>query len=204
MMSVKFGELVIIGQYGGQCHFSCLYWDQLGEIFTRRKDDPEALFILVTELGFRKRKKAIQLQKAVIVRLNELTRDCFPWPDIEAPLGKKNLKSDWPETGLLRFMSYTVGVNGIGRRRREEILDSVFKSVLPNINSPDYMKQWGSPDTAKRLRKIAKSIAALIRNAKRNSMDLSLAIRHWTNDLDYLHGKYYVGRFDFHWPHLDP
>lgn len=151
-----------------------LYWNQLDEIFSRRNDVPEVLADLVTELAFRHRPKAIILQKEVIAKLNEITTaEYFRWPQTDAPQGKKGFSANWPEVGLLRFMGYTVGTNGIGQHRRKEILDAAFNSILPNVNTRNYMEEWGSPDTAKRLRKIAESIAAFIRNAKRSSSDMA-------------------------------
>ena len=54
---------------------------------------------------------------------------------------------------------------------------------------------------AARLKKMAETIAALARNAKRrNNASLDQAIRDWEHDLSFLYHTYYVGHFGFGWP----
>lgn len=53
---------------------------------------------------------------------------------------------------------------------------------------------------------MAESIAAFVRNAKRNeNSDMSRAIEHWEKDLSWLKSEYYDGLFDgsFPWPTTD-
>jgi len=181
-----------------------LWWTQLNEIYSRRGNDPVALGELVAELGFRNKPKALRLQNEVISALNELTKATFTWPTTDALKGVgDNLSPAWPETGLLRFMGYTVGDNGINQFRRQKILNTIFEGLLPNVNSPEYMEEWGIPQTAKRLKKLANSIAAFVRNSKRSSIDMSKAISEWENDLEYLYENFYQGKFDFQWPKVD-
>jgi hypothetical protein len=180
-----------------------LWWNQLNEIYSRQEGNPEMLQYLVTELAFRRKPKALKLQQEVIAKLNELTAAGFAWPFTDAPNGDGSLHAQWPEVGLLRFVGYTVGENGVSRFQRRKILDAVFQSELPNINSPEYMQEWGLAGTSTRLQKTAVTIAAFVRNAKRRINNMSEAIFEWESDLDYLYQQYYLGRFDFHWPHSD-
>jgi len=72
---------------------------------------------------------------------------------------------------------------------------------MPNfIDRMVHERQWTGP----RLQKMANSIASFIRMAKRRSLaSLGPAIRDWTEDLEYLHDNYYVGRYDFVWPIIE-
>ena len=126
----------------------------------------------------------------------------FLWPSTNAPASRRGYKGDFfdYEDGLLSFVGYQVGVNGETSDIRLRILDCVFHNKLPHVESEEYMSQWGEPESADRLRKMAHTLAALARNAKRNSRNYSRAIDEWESDLDYLHLRYYVGKFKFQWP----
>ena len=98
-------------------------------------------------------------------------------------------------------MGYCVGQNGVSEAQRREILDFAYKQILPNVNSVEYIDEWGDPITWPRLSKIAESIASFVRSAKRRDLaSMSVAIDEWESDLDYLRKKYYVGRYDSPWP----
>lgn len=128
----------------------------------------------------------------------------FAWPTTEAEPGLADIGAgyfSW-EKGLLKFVGYEVGVTrGLPQSERQRILDSVFTEELPRVNSPAYMQEWSTPLKCARLRKMAESIAAFVRNAKRNSASTyEVAIDEWETDLDYLHARYYVGHCAFPWP----
>jgi hypothetical protein len=128
--------------------------------------------------------------------------DRFKWPTTEASSGDGSLKIDktHPE-GMLAYLDYRVGANGEHSRARQAILSRVFESSLPPVFDKAYMDEWGQNGTASRLRKMAESIAAFARNAKRRDADrLDQAIRQWEQDLSFLHDRYYVGKFFFGWP----
>ena len=129
--------------------------------------------------------------------------DYFVWPSTVAEEGENKLgRQDWPEIGLLKFLGYMVGrTQGVYEAARKLRLSQIFCGSLPPINSPAYMMQWGSPGSAARLSKMAETIAAFARNAKRrDELRLDDAIRDWENDLKFLYDKYYVGYFRFAWP----
>lgn len=130
-------------------------------------------------------------------------RTSFAWPSTEAPpgFGRVDDPDEWPAVGILRHLGYQVGQNGLLTRRRREILDSAYGKDLPHFGSSTYMMEWSAPRTARRLQKLAESLAAFARNAKRRThSDLSQAISDWENDLEYLRMTYYVGHYDFAWP----
>jgi hypothetical protein len=129
--------------------------------------------------------------------------DYFEWPSTVAEEGDHKLgRQDWPELGLLKFLGYMVGgTHGVYEGNRKLILTEIFCGSLPPINSSNYMMQWGSPGSAARLSKMAETIAAFARNAKRrDEMRLDDAIRAWEGDLKFLYDKYYVSYFRFAWP----
>ena len=58
--------------------------------------------------------------------------------------------------------------------------------------------------SAQRLRKLAETIAALTRNAKRRRDSImATAIEHWEQDLEFLYYEFYVEKFYFGWPTTD-
>jgi hypothetical protein len=62
----------------------------------------------------------------------------------------------------------------------------------------------GVPRTTQRLKKLANTLAALTRNAKRHDApSYAKAIHEWENDLLFLYEKYYIRHFSFEWPSAD-
>jgi len=111
--------------------------------------------------------------------------------------------SSLPQVGLLRYVGYTVGMKGQVRSGRQQILKRVFERELPVVQSEDYMAEWGSPNTAARLKKIADSISTFYHNAiGKQRANMQRAIENYRDDLDWLKKTYYDGRFDryFRWP----
>lgn len=131
--------------------------------------------------------------------------DYFRWPDIQAEPGQTVLSAiHAPEIGIFAALGYRVGkVRGQPDAVRLFLLDQIFASVLPPVNDADYMRPWGLPGTATRLRKMAYFLASEIKNAKRKvAQDMSVAIADWRRDYRYLYDKYYVDRFKFALPSL--
>jgi hypothetical protein len=129
--------------------------------------------------------------------------DVFPWPSTTADGGSGNLSTeDWTEEGVFSCLGYRVGVtNGRPSNVRERILSEIFDGPLPPVFMSGYLAEWGRPASSGRLRKMAETIAALTRNARRRRDDkLRAAIRDWQQDLGFLHDEYYVGKFHFAWP----
>jgi hypothetical protein len=74
------------------------------------------------------------------------------------------------------------------------MLDQIFQSQIPPVFPSVYLNEWGQPRSVKRLKKMAETIAALTRNAKRRrDSRMKTAIRDCENDLNYLYHEYYVG-----------
>lgn len=107
---------------------------------------------------------------------------------------------DWPNVGLLKYVGYTVGVDGLPAAERRKILDRVFSRPLPNVHSKSYMQEWGEPNSALRLQKLANALSSFARLAKRKKPKRTAAISDWESDLRWLKKKYYDSRFYFFWP----
>lgn len=92
-------------------------------------------------------------------------------------------------------------INGVATPTRRNILDAIFERELPPMPSEDYMNQWGKPKSSVRLQKMAETLAALTRNAKRKrTARMQTSIKSWEADLKYLYEGYYVDHFHFDWP----
>ena len=130
--------------------------------------------------------------------------EAFQWPSTEAKIGKgKGLsKAIDQEKGLLSDMGYRVGNNGVAKSRRWEILDDVYLKELRLHLDKSYLAEWGRPKSSQRLKKLAETIAALTRNAKRKNSNYAAAIHEWEKDLAYLKEKFYDGVYDFPWPEV--
>ena len=129
----------------------------------------------------------------------------FAWPSTSAEPGKGDFDlGDWPKIGMLKFLGYSVGVNGKMKSNRQKILRDLFQMLqLPKVDNQSYVDAWGSSESSARLKKMAHSIAAFCRAARRRDEDaMSVAIDEWEEDLAWLKTSYYVGKFDrqFQWP----
>jgi hypothetical protein len=173
----------------------------------QRKNHHASIYILI-EVGkileaARKKSKPKPVRPHGVGNGSIEEEEYFKWPSTDAPAAKYGFKGNAfsYKDGLLSYVGYNVGNDGERTVVRQKILDCVFHNVLPNVESMDYMKEWGSPKSTSRLKKLAEALAAFTRNAKRNyNADYSQAIEDWQHDLDYLYHEYYVGHFHFDWP----
>jgi hypothetical protein len=94
-------------------------------------------------------------------------------------------------------------------RRRPREFGGVSSNTHSSATYPRLMIPhifWnGANQTARRLHKLANTLAALTRNAKRrDTVSLSKAVDDWERDLAFLHDRYYVNFFRFGWPETHP
>lgn len=166
-------------------------------------ESADRLHLLYSELVFRSRRKAVLLRSRIEAKLREMT-SYFDWPTIDVAEGGERGGQVVFNVGqgMLGFMGYRVGENGISSEKRKALLDYIFDNRLPMLESKDYMSGWGSPKSSTRLKKLANTLASFVRLAKRNNPErLQVAISEWTADLRYLKKRYY-GTFKFAWPKL--
>jgi hypothetical protein len=127
--------------------------------------------------------------------------DYSSWPSTDASPGFGAIDTDhWLKEGVLKFMGYKVGnVDGEPQSIRHRILSQIFSAPLPPAFPYSYLDEC--PSSAQRLRKMAETIAALVRNGKRRrDSQMQFAIRGWDSDLEHLYYDYYVSKFHFDWP----
>lgn len=127
----------------------------------------------------------------------------FEWPKSDAEGGDGRLSgTGWVAEGVLSYMGYRVGnTSGISSDLRRRILELVFEGELPPVFEPSYLREWGKPGSAPRLQKMAETLAALSRNAKRKkSAQMQSAIKSWDQDLLFLYENFYIDRVHFAWP----
>lgn len=132
----------------------------------------------------------------------------FGWPTTDVVMSSNRLVVDfgdgeWPETGVLKNMGYTVGKQGLIPSARQDILRLVLgvELVAGSDGADWYIEQWGKPMSAKRLHKMANCIAAFTQSKKRvRNYDYSEAIADWESDLSWLKITYYKPTLGFRWP----
>jgi len=155
------------------------------------------------------RKLAFLLVHAVEAEWNRRFRhskpsEYFVWPTTNVGLDRGGAfsASGWEKDGLLSYIGYTVRSGSpLGDDDRQGILSRIFEGHLPPLNSSTYMSEWGSPESALRLEKLAQCLASFARQAKRRTdANMSRAVAQWEADLSFLHDTYYVRRFRFAWP----
>lgn len=115
------------------------------------------------------------------------------WPTTDAPLGLEQFfPIGWQETGLLSSSGYIVGKSGATETGRKLILSRLVEQDIKIASfKASYIKSWGDTNSLARLLKVARTIAALCRNAKGSQNDFKKAIEEWESDLDFLKEKYF-------------
>jgi hypothetical protein len=136
----------------------------------------------------------------------------FMWPAIPTATIARILdpQIEAVEESPLHEMGYRVGkTNGVPKSRRREILEVAFRGALPTVKSSAYMKRWGTPNSRRRLRRMATAIDWYIVQAmgrqKKRKHDMSVAIDEWSGDLAWMNDELYEPWMRFHWPntHVD-
>ena len=129
----------------------------------------------------------------------------FSWPTTDAPGGRRTGQyRDLRHEGMLKYLEYKVGKDGEHSSYRHALLSRIFENALPPVFDRLYMAEWGPNESSIRLHKMAHCLASFAKNFKyQNNDKYDEAIRHWEQDLEYLHDRYYVGRFGFGWPTTD-
>ncbi|WP_353259857.1 hypothetical protein [Prochlorothrix hollandica] len=174
------------------------HFDEIEKLAYSEWNNIQLLTEIHYELGFRSRKKPKDFRKRIEDRLAQLQSLLPPNGSSSQDLPSGVFKRS---EGLLSKCGYKVGESGLRESERRKILDSVFLQSLSFIDDPSYLREWGEPNTARRLQKLAESIAAFTRNAKRNNIrNYRKAIQDWESDLDYLKRTYYNRSFSFQWP----
>lgn len=137
------------------------------------------------------------------IQLDPEDGEYFKWPTTDAFDGDGSVQANgWLKEGMLQILGYKVGrTAGVNTEARHQILHQVFSGSLPPAFPRSYVQQWSVPNSAARLKKMAETIAAFVRNAKRrHDQKMVIAIEEWEEDLKFLYDNFYVGKFRFGWP----
>jgi hypothetical protein len=155
-----------------------------------RADDVRALLRAIGEEWLRRAQNGVD------------PAEFFRWPSTKADPGNHRIDTqEWIADGMLRYLGYRVGISGVDDDERRLILEELFRNYLPPAFPPEYLDEWASPGTPARLQKLAETIAAFTRNARRRrNSNMDTAVSHWERDLQYLYDQFYVGVFRFAWP----
>ena len=137
--------------------------------------------------------------------LEYLISNGFEWPEILEPLPDEPEKLDsvdWNDSSPLTDAGYHAGkTKNLRDTTRREILEAVIKADIPWMHSDEYMQEWGTPGTRRRIWRVAHHIAWLIRFRKNNPTQIH-AIHDWENDFWWLKKNFYRRSMKFRWPYI--
>lgn len=176
---------------------------ELFELAKNNRNSKNKLDLILSELSVRRMSKYLKiLRNQISVYLASIPKKPYTITKSNIMIGTHTYKFAGNEqSGILARLGYKVGHNGMSISNRRDILDFAFNNELPPTTSPEYMEEWGTRLSAKRLKKLANCLSTFAANAKNHSGgDYSVAIKHWRDDLKYLRNEYYEGKFNFKWP----
>jgi len=108
-------------------------------------------------------------------------------------LEEDGLSSGAPAEGMMSTMGYRVGdTQGIKQEYRIMIMIEILKGPLPFVESPSYMREWGSDGSLDRYNKLKRFLNGEINSPlQRNNYR---AIAEWKDDLKWLedNGEEYI------------
>ena len=188
--------------------------DEFEEFFEINKRNKTELDYLYKELSIRRIKKVISNKKinkkfekiydTVLYQLNSFESFKFPTTDIivNEEGSKSTFPKDMKSESLLKTYGYTVGKkDGKPQPERMFILSNNYENEITSFakkKHQDDIDDYGKPNSAQRLKKIADTIAAIARSRKRDmGKDNAQAISDWEDDLAKLKVKYYDGKYDY-------
>jgi hypothetical protein len=196
-------------------YFSYKY-EQLFEIAEDNWNDISTLQILKEELDHRNRPWTKDLRTQVEEQLNTLESifrvqiskdknnfeesESFPWVSTKVGFGFEKLDtSGWKKDDLLSKLGYKTGnYSDFDDKTRRKILYKAYEEDIPKKIAIFFedIRSWGDPKSPARLRRIAESIALVVRNEKMHSYDYSVSISERESDLADLKRTYYDGVYD--------
>lgn len=191
--------------------------DEFEEFFEVNKLNKTELDNLYRELSIRRIKKLISNKKinkkfenifdTVQSQLNSF--EFFKFPTTDITVNEEGSKSTFPDIkrkeSLLKTYGYTVGKkDGKPQHERMFILSNIYENEITSFakkKHQDEIDDYGKPNSAQRLKKIADIIAANTRNTKldmvKTGKDYVQTISDWEDDLAKLKVKYYDGKYDY-------
>jgi hypothetical protein len=134
----------------------------------------------------------------------------FEWPKwVTSGSLDKFKPGKFADQSPLNALGYVVGKGSeLPVSKRRNLLTKAFRDKLPSVESSSsqymlsqYMKSWGEPGSRIRLRRAAEHIAWLVGFfGPRITHDV--AVRHWRDDLNWMHKQLYEPWMRFRWPEI--
>ena len=191
--------------------------DEFEEFFEINKLNKIELENLYKELSIRRTKKENSNKKinkkfekiydTVLSQLNSF--EFFRFPTTDITVNEEGSKSTFPKVlkneSLLKTYGYAVGKkDGKLQHERMFILSNIYENEITSFakkKHQDDIDDYGKPNSAQRLKKIADTIASITRSKKlemvKTGKDYVQAISDWEDDLAKLKVKYYDGKYDY-------
>lgn len=126
----------------------------------------------------------------------------FPWPDSsyqeDGPINiGESLDAEDGSSPMFK-LGYSVAQNrGLSDYERQRALEKALAAEdLPWCISDDYMEEWGSPQSAARLRRMAWHIYLMTKRHRQHKQ----AVEKWVRDLGWLQSEKYRPIHRFRWP----
>ena len=126
----------------------------------------------------------------------------FPWPDssyqADGPINiGESLDAEDGSSPMFK-LGYSVAQNrGLSEYERQRALEKALSAEdLPWCISDDYMEEWGPPQSAARLRRMAWHIYLMTKRHRQHKQ----AVEKWVHDLGWLQSEKYKPIHRFRWP----
>ena len=110
--------------------------------------------------------------------------------EIITELARRAEKNEFirPKNGLLSFYGYRVGwTEGKKEEFRRKIHTKIYEEeTLPIIGSLLYIKEWGEPNSSKRLQKMKNCLIGFLNSKYPAYFNMEKAYKEWKADLEWL------------------
>ncbi len=129
-----------------------------------------------------------------------IIQENFHWVSTEVGFSFEKMNtSGLKKCNLLSLLGYKTGnYSDLSAKTRRAILYKIYEEEIPKkfANLIDDIKDWGKPKSGLRLRKIAESIAFVVKSEKMHKYNYEDSIFERESDLADLKKKYYDGVYD--------
>lgn len=140
---------------------------------------------------------------------NLVEHEHFDWPTLRVPEPDSDDSSlprgVFRDVGILDCFGYRVGYAAVRPEARQRALTRAYEKPVPGRTPPMLRDRIATERTPARLHQIADAIASQYRLAsRRRNADMSCALEHWRDDLEWLKVRYYdtLESLPFRWPEV--
>lgn len=117
----------------------------------------------------------------------------FDWPQLlVSDSGDHGIPGGFADIGIRSVFGHSAGRDARTRRSRRAALARAYAQPVPADGLGRLSRRAGAPKSSTRRRRIAFSMATQIRlDSEKTTADMSLALLHWQDDLEWLRETYY-------------